>query len=456
MKKYILFAAVLFSPFLCGQESLEEYIQYGLENNLVLKQKTLDCQKSLEALREARALFYPGISFIARYTRSEGGRTIEFPAGTLMNPVFMTLNALTHSNLFSPIDDQVIKFLRPREHETKIRVTQPVFSPEIYFNTQIRKEINLYNEVDLNQYRRELIAEIKKAYYNVAMASAMLDILKETGKLLEENVRVSRKLFENDKVTKDFVYRSESELARYEQELQRAENNRKTAVAYFNFLLNRPLETPVITSFPDSFPAISPVTEQYTYSAISGREELEKLRKYQNMAELQVKMNQANKLPDIYFVFDYGFQGEEYRFNKEQDYLQASAVLTWTLFEGYRNRAKIRQAMLDKAEADSKLEEAKKKIELEVLTTLSELFTSEKEILTAEKRLRNASEGFRLVQRKYEEGQASLLEFLDARSNLTQAEENLVISKFNYLSCFADFERVTVINSDIYEKFSIK
>jgi len=456
MKRYILFAAVMFSSILYAQESLEDYIQYGLENNLVLKQKTLDCRKSLEALKEARALFYPGISFIARYTRSEGGRIIEFPAGTLMNPVFMTLNALTHSTLFYPIEDQVIKFLRPREHETKIRVTQPVFSPELYYNTQIKKEMNLYNEVDLNQYRRELIAEIKKAYYNVAMADAMLDILKETGKLLAENVRVSRKLFENDRVTKDFVYRSESELSRYEQELQKAENSKKIAVAYFNFLLNKPLESDVYTSFPDSLPAINLITEQYTSSALSGREELEKLRKYQNMAELQIKMNRANKLPDVYLVFDYGFQGEEYRFNKEQDFLQASAVLTWTLFEGYRNRSRIREAMLDKAEAETKLDEARKKIELEVLTTLNELLTAEKGIITAEKRLKSAAEGFRLVQKKYEEGQASLLEFLDASSNLTQAEENLVISRFNYLSCFADLERVAALDSDIYEKTSEK
>ncbi|MGQ9621684.1 MAG: TolC family protein, partial [Bacteroidales bacterium] len=73
------------------------------------------------------------------------------------------------------------------------------------------------------------------------------------------------------------------------------------------------------------------------------------MQKYINITDLQVKMNQANKLPDMYIVVDYGFQGEEYRFNKKQDYFQASALLTWNLFEGYQNRAKIRQAMLDKA-----------------------------------------------------------------------------------------------------------
>lgn len=451
MERFILMIGIFSVQLISAQETLDDYIRYGLGNNLALKQKSSDYKRSIEALKEARSMFYPGVSFIARYSRSEGGRVIEFPAGTLMNPVFMTLNALTHSTMFSPVEDQEIKFLRPREHETKIRVTQPLFSPEIYYNTRIKEEINLYSKSDLAQYRRELVAEIRKAYYNVAMAEGIVNILQITGRLLAENLRVSRKLYENDKVTKDVVYRSEAESGIYEQELIRARSNRNVAVAYFNFLLNRPLDEKVNTSFPDTFPSLSVLTDQMTNSALNNREELLKLRNYINMTDLQVKMNQANRLPDMFLVVDYGFQGEEYRFNSRQDYFQASAVLTWTLFEGFRNRARIRQAMLAKTEAEAQLEEARKKIELEVLTTLSELMASEKGIVSAEKRVVNAREGFRLVKKKFEEGEASLLEFLDARSNLTQAEENLVISRFTYLSCYADFEKVTA--SGNYEKY---
>jgi hypothetical protein len=61
-------------------------------------------------------------------------------------------------------------------------------------------------------------------------------------------------------------------------------------------------------------------------------------------------------------------------------------------------------------------------------------------------RLKNAREGFRLVRRKYEEGQTSLLEFIDSRTTLTLAEENLIVSRFSYLSCFSEFEKVTTLN----------
>jgi outer membrane protein TolC len=81
-----------------------------------------------------------------------------------------------------------------------------------------------------------------------------------------------------------------------------------------------------------------------------------------------------------------------------------------------------------------------------VINALNELLAAEKGIIAAESRLKNAREGFRLVNRKYDEGQASLIEYIDARATLTQAEENLIISRFTYLSDYAEFEKITAYN----------
>jgi outer membrane protein TolC len=343
------------------------------------------------------------------------------------------------------IDNQQIRFLRPTEQETKIRLIQPVLNPDIYYNSKIREELSFFEEADIDQYRRELIAEIRKAYYNVAMADRILLMLIETRKLLLENLRVNRKLVENDKLTIDFVYRSETELSKFDQELQIAQKNKKIAAAYINFLLNKTLTDSIIIQEPVTYPALASLNDNFSETAIGNREELKKLENFSNISDMQIKMNQAGKLPDLFVAVDYGFQGEKYKFNKDQDYIQASAVLTWNLFSGFQNRARIKQAIIDKAIIASQLDEARKRIELQVINTLNELLTAEKGIVAAESRLKNAREGFRLVNRKYEEGQASLIEFLDARTTMTQAEENLIISKFTYLSCFAEFEKVTAI-----------
>jgi outer membrane protein len=429
-----------------SQEILKEYIRYAFENNLVLKQKQSGYEKSLEALKEARGLFYPNISFNARYTVSEGGRVIDFPIGDLLNPVYSTLNSLTHSSGFPMVENQQVRFLRPTEQETKIRLAQPVFNPDIYYNSKIKQEMSIFEEVDVEQYKRELTSEIKKAYYNVSMTDGILRMFSETRKLLIENIRVNKKLVENDKLTIDNVYRSEAELSKFDQEMQNAEKNNKIATAYFNFLLNKPLTDSIILQQPVTFPALADLSINYSQSAIENREELKKLQHYDNITDMKLKMDKSGKLPDLFIAVDYGFQGEKYEFNKNQDYVQASALLTWNIFSGFQNKARIKQAKIDKTIIENQLEEAKKRIGLQVINTLNELLAAEKGITAAETRLKNSQEGFRLVKRKYEEGQASLIEFLDARTTLTQADENLIVSRFSYLSCFAEFEKITAIN----------
>lgn len=446
MKISLLIVFLLLVSSSEAQEVLKDYIRQGIENNLVLKQKQSGYEKSLEALREARGLFYPNIGFNARYTVSEGGRVIDFPVGDLLNPVYSTLNALTSSTMFPAIENQQVRFLRPTEQETKLRLIQPLFNPDIYYNSKIKKELSVYEEIDVEQYKRELIAEIRKAYYNAAMSDGIVTTLNETRKLLIENIRVNKKLVENNKRTIDNVYRSEAELSKFDQELQNAEKNKNIASAYFNFLLNRPLTDTIILQPPAAYPVLSELPGNYSKTAVENREELKKLENYSRISDMQIKMNLSGRLPDLFVAVDYGFQGETYKFNKNQDYLQASAILTWNLFSGFQNRAKIKQAMMDRAIIESRLEEVRKQIQLQVINSLNELLAAEKGIIAAESRLKNSSEGFRLVNRKYQEGEASLIEFLDARTNMTQAEENLIISKFSYLSCFAEFEKVIAGN----------
>src|SRR4051812_3272091 len=96
----ISIAAVLISSAASAQVSrtfdtvVEEYVAEGLRSNLALQTETLEVEKASAALTEARARFFPELSFEARYTRAEGGREIEIPLGSSLNPVYSTLNQM--------------------------------------------------------------------------------------------------------------------------------------------------------------------------------------------------------------------------------------------------------------------------------------------------------------------------------------------------------------------------
>src|ERR1044071_5935477 len=73
---------------------IDEYVREGLKSNLSLRAQSLEVERAAAALDEARARYFPDIGFAARYSRSEGGRTIELPLGTALNPAYQTLNEM--------------------------------------------------------------------------------------------------------------------------------------------------------------------------------------------------------------------------------------------------------------------------------------------------------------------------------------------------------------------------
>ena len=345
------FIIVIFTGLTLGvagqEETLDKYINEGLVNNLALKQKEVNYLKSIEVLKQARALFFPDISLNARYTAAEGGRVIDFPVGTMLNPVYQSLNYLLDQDLFPDISNLEFAFYRPTEHETKIRLAQPIVDTKIIYNQKINKEMSRAVMADAGAYKRQLVAEIKTAYFNYLKTLKLLQLVDDTRELLVENIRVNESLFDNNVVTIDNVYRSRAELSKLERQEAEAWKNHEVARAYFNFLLNRPFESTILADIKYDSITQTLMLDELSDHAVVNREELEMLRSYSRVAESNLSMNQMNKLPNLYAVVDYGFQGRNYEFNMRQDYLFASLIFRWDLFHGFENKARIGEARIE-------------------------------------------------------------------------------------------------------------
>ncbi len=427
---------------------LDYYIDQGLESNLTLKQKQLSYTKSVASLKEAKGMFFPNISLNARYSVATGGRTIDFPLGDILNPVYSTLNDLTShlppDEQFPDmrLDNEEFYFYRPIEQETKLSLYQPIFSPQVYYNYKIQQDYLNAGFQDVNIYKRELVAEIKKAYYNYLKTHYVLNLLVQTLDLVAENVRVNESLYNNDKVTIDVVERSSAEYSKVQQQIADAERNNKVAGAYFNFLLNRQL-TDVIELWED--PKIEPeqlVMDNMIVCAMANREEFKRIDAYANASENYLKLNKMNKAPSLIAAIDYGIQGENYKIDDRSDFFLGSFVLKWDLFTGSSNNARIQKAKLDIQLLEERHAELEKQINLELIRSYYDLKASEKSIQSARDQRKSTSSAFNLINKKYNQGQATLIQFLDARNSMTKAEENLIITLADYLIKYAEIERV--------------
>jgi outer membrane protein len=430
-----------------GQTSvLDSYVKEGIENNLALKQQNLDYKQSLYAIDEARSYFFPQVSINARATFASGGRTIDFPIGDLLNPVYSTLNTLTESNNFPQVENEEIQFMRPFEHETKISLVQPVFNPTIYYNTRIKKELANSKSINKTIYQRNLIAEIKTAYFNYLKANKAVELIDETRKLVLENIRVNESLFENDKVTIDNIYRSKAELSKLDQQMAVAEKNVDISRKYFNFLLNKDLNEDILIdeTLGENLPTIQ--GKSSASDLASGRSELKMVDSYTSANKLSQKMYGADYLPTVLLAADYGFQGEEYRFTDDDDFATLSLVLKWDLLAGKRRKAKIQQSQIQGESLKTRQQELKNQLELQINAAFMDLMASEKAIEAAKEQRKSAEQTFHLINKKYKEGQASLLQYLDAQTMLTNAKENYWIEVYDFYIKLAEYQKQTEEN----------
>ena len=421
---------------------LQSYIEEGLQSNLGLKQKQLDYAADLAALKGARGLFFPDVSLNARYTMADGGRIIEFPVGDLLNPVYSTLNLITGTSSFPQIENEEFSFYRAREHETKMTLVQPVFSAELIHNYKIRKQGSEITRISLERYKKELVREITRAYYAYQKADQLLSLADTTEALVKENLRVSRSLFENDKVTRDAVFRSEAEVSKVEEEQARARNLLEVSRAYFNFLLNRSPDARIELILEEPQPVLISL-DRAVETALNNREELNQIAAGRVLNKHLTSLYRGNNIPGLYGVVDYGFQGEEYRFTGEDDFVLASLVMRWNLFQGTVNRQKVQQSRIEADKLNEIYEETKAQIRLEVINGYYGLQAACESVESARNQLRSARKAYALIRRKYAEGQASLLELIDARTSLTGASTRSIIARSDYFSKLADFEYAT-------------
>ena len=450
-KSFILLCLTIPSLVSGSDAILDGYIKYGLDHNLALKQKTFSLQQSMAALKEARGMFLPSVSIEARYSRAGGGRIIEFPVGDFMNPVYSTLNELLATvgqpaSFPESIPNEVIPFLREREQETKIRVIQPLFQPAMLYNYLIKKNQRDMSVYTRNIYARQLVADIQTAYFNVLKTEEIVSLLEETEKLVQENLRVSEALFNNQKVTQAVVYRARAEYQVLKQQQAESEKNKKMSGAYFNFLLNRPLDAPIerienVTVQKTIFMSF----EEAAAVAQKNRDEIRQLDKAVSLMGHKMNLSRSAFLPGITAVLDYGYQGEKYSFTDKDDYWMASIVAHWNLFDGFQDKYKVDQAKFEKKMMQNKLDEVKRQIELQVQEARQTLIVSQKSIEAAEKRVESARKSFHIIDRKFKEGMASQIEYIDARNTMTQAEVNYIVTVYDWYHYQAEWEKVIAV-----------
>src|SRR5213594_2792043 len=381
-------------------DPLGQLVAEALHTNLGLEGERLVERRAAAEVREARGLFFPSLGLQSRYSRLGGVPNI----GDLINPAYATLNQLTGTSRF-PTN---INFTLPQARESRLELVQPVFNLGIVAN------------------------------YAVAHARA-------NGQRMQ--LAVAERLLAAGSATPEAVFRARAERADVEQQLAEAREQQLAAARALNRIVRRPLDAPV-EAVPDSVFDQLPLditADSAVARALAAREELRQAEAGVRAAQASGRAATAAFFPSVSVALDYGFQGPDIAFRSSNDFWLASVVVSWNLFNGGRDAARASEAGYEADRARTQRQDLADRIALQVRTAHEAAAVARSAITTADARLEAARRTFELVRRRYEEGVASHIEFVDARTAYTSAQLNRVLTAYRYAIRWVELERAAAL-----------
>lgn len=428
------------TPTATARALMDGYVVEALSRNLAIAAQTLGEKRAQYGVREADGRLLPSLGLNARYTEFSGVVNI----GDFINPTYAALNQIIGENRFPTNINSTL----PQRQETKLALTQPLYNAALYGNRELARAIRDATGAQRRTLVRQLSADIQNAWLGYASAGRVVQSLRATLPVLDENLRVSERLVANGQATVDATYRARAERSELLQQIAEAEQNEAAARRAFNLLRDRDADTPVSIADDSTLIAGDPIAlDDAIANAMHEREELDAADQGIRIANAQHRITGSAWKPNVTLVADYGVQGNSYQFDRNHDVATASLVVSWNAFNGGQDAARRSQASIARDEAQLQRRSIEQRIRSQVAVARDAVIAARTSLTTASDRLESARRSFTLVERRYAEGLAAPVDFLVARSALTSATINQVLTRYGYAARVVEFERVAALRS---------
>jgi outer membrane protein TolC len=418
-------------------DPLGAIVAEALERNLTLAQSQRAEQRASAELLAARTRWLPAVRLETRASQLHDVPDL----GDLVNPAYAALGSLTGQPF--PTD---LSFTLPQRYESHVRVTQPLLNEPLRAGASLAAAQRDAGRLSLRATARALAAQSQAAWLQHASARRLVDIDTATLDLVRENERVAERLLAAGKATPEAVQRARADRAEVQQALAEAREQATAAARELNRVLGRAADAPVET-LPDSvFETPLPIgADDAVRSALARREELAAGDAGVRAARAGVAGATGAFLPSVAGAVDVGWQGRESDPARQDRSWTLSLVASWDLFHGGSDLASRSAARHELERLRLARRDAAERIAVEAHNAWDAADVAHDALATSRERAEAARRTWTMVRRRYEEGGASPLELSDARTQLTNAESNQVITLYRYALRRVDLERAAAL-----------
>lgn len=165
-------------------------------------------------------------------------------------------------------------------------------------------------DVDAEQWnleaaRREVRAEVKSAYYELAAVDQALAVTQRNKELLEKLARIAEEKYKVGKALQQDVIRSQVEVSRILQTFTLLNQRRRTLVAKLNSLRLRPAETPIGTLAAVEKQELTYSLDELAAKGVANSPDVRRQEQLIEQSQYAVNLAQKDYYPDFRVSYDY-------------------------------------------------------------------------------------------------------------------------------------------------------
>lgn len=400
--------------------SLQECVDYALENNITILQGKNAILTNEQNVDAANGQFLPSVSGFVGHTLSLGNREL-FP-GQFVDRTDNSTNA-------------------------SISLSQTVFNGFRLTNLYKQSQLNLEtSKLELNRIKDDISLNVVNAYLNVLFNIENLEIAQAQYDFSKKQLDQVRKLVKAGVQPQANVYDAEATLSSDLQNVTVAENNYELALLSLSQLLQIPyegFEVEVIELDNPSSELMYNNASPIVSYALDNRYEIKVAQKNIENSALNIEVSKSGYLPSV--TFNYGFGSnvfftnlidtEDSFFNQlnNQKGHRFSLNVSVPIFSQFQNKTNVAKAKIQEENAQLNLKQAKLDVESNVQRAFADAKAALRAYEAAKSSLESQQIAFQNSQERYDIGAMNAFDLEQSRLRLVNAESSLINAKYDFI-----------------------
>lgn len=411
--------------------TLDEAVDLALQNNRQIQMAELEVKKSNELVAVERTYLYPAFNFSLLESWLLSSLDFTFKKGSL---------GTTPET--GPIPSVTTKISSPAGLYTYISGTayQPLTELyRIWMGIHVARLGHELAQEELRSQQQSITNDVKRAYFGLLQLQSSLDTTEEAITFYRELDRTMTEYVENKAAYKYESLNVKAELANEEYKALTLHDSLETQMEQLNKLIGRDLMTEFrVSQVPEPKEDEMDLGSAQSL-ALQQRPELKEAQLKIEQAEYQKRIIKSKYIPDIDIAFNYLSP-----FNVEiipDNIATVGLLLRWDIFDWGRKKHEMAASTMVIEKANKALNENQQQILIEVNSLFRKLKETRELLRVCQLRQTAAREKLRVTMDEFKQNAAILKDVLEARTSLSEANNQYQQTLLTLWTARADFEK---------------